>query len=98
MVAPQMPVSSLIQDTRGFLVGTFQRQNQMRHTEQPYVVLPAVESDMVLGTETWTLNPSACDKYQLHPFSAFASSKLQNLDAFLRQQKAKYFLLPSVAY
>ena len=76
VVAPTLIVTStflLKRPDRGFLAGTFQRQYQMSHSEQPHILLPTLESDSALGTGTWALNHGDSHKYQLGPSSILAS-------------------------
>ena len=68
----------------------------MSHIEQPSIVQPTVESDRVLGTETWAQNHSASDKYQLQPSSTSASSRLQNLNAFSGNKKLSISCYPQL--
>lgn len=104
VVVPTLIVTStfsLKRPDRGFLAGTFQRQYQMSHSEQPHILLPALESDGALGTRTWALNRGDSHKYQSGPSSVLASAgcrmRVAEFEYIIRQQKAKDFLLTLVA-
>ena len=84
---------SLKRPDRGFLAGTFQRQYQMSHSEQPHILLPTLESDGALGTRTWALNGGDSHKYQSGPSSVLASAVeecgLQNLNTLSGNKKLR---------